>query len=123
MFFNLLLQYLLPQHMLSRLVAKIANCRIRAIKNFFIGQYCKFYHIDMKDVLETDPLNYQTFNDFFGRTLKPGSRPITGDKKTIISPVDGKVLQVGGVNKNQIINKALNYRVEKIANYLDEITN
>ena len=83
---NLVLQYLLPKHILSRLVAKIANCRISLIKNFIISQYCKFYNIDMSDAFESNPLNYSTFNDFFTRALKPNARPITDDPKAIISP-------------------------------------
>lgn len=100
---NLLLQYLLPQHCLSRLAAKIANCRVRLIKNFIITQYCKFYRIDMTDTLESNPTAYPTFNEFFTRTLKPGARPITNNSKDIISPVDGKIWQIGMVNDNLLI--------------------
>ncbi|EKE01167.1 MAG: hypothetical protein ACD_21C00201G0005 [uncultured bacterium] len=115
MFLNLLLQYLLPQHILSRLIAKIANCRIRLIKNLFISQYCKFYRIDMTDMLEPNPLNYQTFNDFFSRALKPGARPVTDDKNVIISPVDGRVLQIGKVSANLLIGaKGKNFTLEQL---------
>ena len=100
---NLFLQYLLPKHILSRLVAKIANCRIRLVKNFFIRQYCKFYRIDMSDALESNFLNYPTFNDFFTRALKPNARPITDDLNKITSPVDGKIWQIGRVHDNQLI--------------------
>lgn len=100
---NLLLQYLLPQHILSRLVAKIANCRIRLFKNIIIYLYCKFYHIDMTDACEFNSFNYPSFNAFFTRALKPGARPIIIDKRTILSPVDGKIWQIGKINANQFI--------------------
>lgn len=112
---NLLLQYLLPQHSLSRLVANIANCRTPLIKNLIIKQYRKFYRIDMADMLEPNPVNYPTFNDFFTRALKPGARPITNDKKTIISPVDGKIEQIGQANINQLISaKGKNFTLEQL---------
>jgi len=112
---NLVLQYLLPKHILSRLVAKIANCRVSLLKNFIISQYCKFYNIDMSDAFEPNPLNYSTFNDFFTRALKPNARPITDDPKAIISPVDGKIWQIGKVNANQLINaKGKSYTLEQL---------
>jgi len=112
---NLLLQYLLPQHILSRLVANIANCRTPLIKNFIIRQYCKFYRIDMADMLEPNPINYPTFNEFFIRALKPGTRPITNDQKTIISPVDGKIGQIGQINANLLISaKGKNFTLEQL---------
>lgn len=112
---KLLLQYLLPQHILSRLVANIANCSIRPIKNFIISQYCKFYHINMTDMLEPNPLNYPTFNKFFTRALKTGARPIDGDEKTIVSPIDGKIEQIGQANENLLINaKGKNFTLEQL---------
>jgi phosphatidylserine decarboxylase len=112
---NLLLQYLLPQHILTRLVAKIANCRIPLIKNFIISQYCKFYRIDMTDVLEPNPANYPTFNEFFTRALRPGTRPITNDQKTIISPVDSKIWQIGQINDNLLIGaKGKSFTLEQL---------
>ncbi|CAL7963487.1 Phosphatidylserine decarboxylase proenzyme [Gammaproteobacteria bacterium] len=112
---NLLLQYLLPQHILSRLVANIANCRTPLIKNFIIRQYCKFYRIDMVDMLEPNPINYPTFNEFFIRALKPGARPITNDQKTIISPVDGRIGQIGQINANLLIGaKGKNFTLEQL---------
>ncbi len=84
---NLLLQNILPHHILSRLIAKIANSRICFLKNFIIKQYCDFYKIDMSDAIESNPLKYHTFNDFFTRALQPGARKIDGDDKVIVNPL------------------------------------
>jgi phosphatidylserine decarboxylase len=111
---NLLLQYLLPHHILSRLMAKIANCRVPVIKNFIIRQYCKFYHIDMADALESNSFNYATFNDFFTRALKPGARPIADDGRAIIAPVDGKIWQIGTVRASAINAKGKNFTLGQL---------
>jgi phosphatidylserine decarboxylase len=111
---KLLLQYLLPHHILSRLIAKIANCRVPAIKNFIITQYCKFYHIDMSEALESDRFNYITFNDFFTRALKPGARPIIGDERAIVAPVDGKIWQIGAVSASSINAKGRNFTLQQL---------
>jgi phosphatidylserine decarboxylase len=85
------------------------------IKNFIIKQYCKFYSIDMADMLEPNPINYPTFNEFFIRTLKPGARPITNDQKTITSPVDGKIGQIGQINANLLISaKGKSFTLEQL---------
>ncbi|MDR1012630.1 MAG: archaetidylserine decarboxylase [Coxiellaceae bacterium] len=57
----------------------------------------------MTDALETNYLNYPTFNDFFTRALKPDARPIINKHNIIISPVDGVVWQIGKIDKNQLV--------------------
>lgn len=103
---NLLLQYILPHHLLSRFIALFANCQIGWLKNLIIIAYCKFYHIDaacMAEMLEANPLKYPTFNEFFIRALKPGARLINQDKRKIMSPVDGKIWQIGRVDDQLLI--------------------
>lgn len=103
---NLLLQYILPHHLLSRLIAVFANCKIVWLKNLIIITYCKFYHIDaacMAEMLETDPLQYPSFNAFFIRALKPDARTIDPDQQHIMSPVDGKIWQIGRVDDQLLI--------------------
>lgn len=110
-----LLQYLLPQHILSRLGAKVANCRIRLIKNLVIYLCCRFYRITMTDALETNPFNYSTFNDFFTRALQPAARPIAGGEQTVVAPVDGRVWQIGKLNANYFVSaKGHNFTVEQL---------
>ncbi len=114
MSFNLLLQYLLPKSILSRLAAKIASCRVPLIKNFIIEQFCRFYHIDMLDALDPNYFHYSNFNDFFTRALRPTARPIADDKKAIISPVDGKIWQIGAVGAGAIIAKGKGFTLEQL---------
>jgi len=112
---SLLLQYLLPQHILSRLVAKIANTPLPIVKNFIIKLFCKFYHVDMSEALEPNYTNYPTFNDFFTRALKAGARPITNNPQALISPVDGTIYQIGSLSENQLIlAKARGFSLEQL---------
>ena len=46
--------------------------------------------------------DYQHFNRFFTRALKPGVRPLGGDADTIICPVDGRVSQIGRIQCGEI---------------------
>jgi phosphatidylserine decarboxylase len=112
---NLILQYLLPHHILSRLVGKIANCRISLVKNLFIWLFCKLYQIDMTETVEENRFKYPTFNDFFTRSLKTDARPIASGKETIVSPVDGKVWQIGKIDEQKVIYaKGHEFNLEKL---------
>lgn len=45
---------------------------------------------------------YETFNDFFTRSLKDGSRPIVSGVNTLASPADGTVSEAGRIDNGQI---------------------
>lgn len=112
---KLFLQYLLPHQILAQLAAKIANCRFALIKNFIIKQFCKYYQVDLNEALETNYLNYPTFNDFFTRALKSEARPISDDPQTIISPVDGAIGQFGKISNSLLISaKGQGFTLEKL---------
>lgn len=89
------LQHLLPQHFLSRQAHRLARCRVKPVKNALIGSFARHFHPDMSDAAEPEPLDYPSFNAFFTRSLRPGSRPIDADPGALVSPVDGTVSQIG----------------------------
>ena len=83
-----LLQTFCPQHLLSRLAGRLASSKITWMKNFFIKQFMKHYHVTLNEAVIEHPEAYPTFNDFFTRTLKPRTRPIHPDPYTIVSPAE-----------------------------------
>jgi phosphatidylserine decarboxylase len=44
------------------------------------------------DEIDVPPGGFRSFNDFFIRKLKPGSRPVHADPETLISPADSRLL-------------------------------
>ncbi len=100
--FKILLQYLIPQHGLSLLMGKIAESKKSWIKNTFGNWFIKQYGIDMSIAERETIEEYETFNDFFTRSLKEGMRPIDEDKKSIVNPADGKVSQLGKIENGFI---------------------
>jgi phosphatidylserine decarboxylase len=98
------MQQLLPQHLLSRIIGKIANSKIKWLKNLFIKIFILVYKkIDLTEAIEINPFNYASFNDFFTRALKPGARTIASDENIIISPADGVIAQFEQCAKNKLI--------------------
>lgn len=89
------IQYPLPQHAISRLVGKLANCRNPWAKDLFIRRFIHTYGVDMQQAHEPDPSAYACFNDFFTRALKSDARPIG---EGLVSPADGNLSRFGGIH-------------------------
>lgn len=96
-------QHLLPQHVLSRVVHRIARSRNERVKNALISAFVRGFRPDMSDAVQPDPLRYPSFNDFFTRALQPDARPIDPDPHTLVSPVDGTISQIGQINGRRLI--------------------
>lgn len=96
-------QYMIPQHLLTRLLGKLASVKTPSIKNRLINGFIHLYQIDMSEALEEDPTQYATFNDFFIRKLKPNARPLATDPVSILSPADGAIAQIGLIAKDRLI--------------------
>ena len=97
------LQYLLPQHGLSRLVYGLARSRVRWLKNALIDNFIGHYHPDMSEAEQPEPRGYASFNEFFTRPLRAGARPITSDPGALLSPVDGRVSQIGELDGSWLV--------------------
>jgi phosphatidylserine decarboxylase len=97
------LQYLLPQHALSRLVLRATRVRAPWFKNKLIRAFLGLYTVDMAEAAETDPLCYGSFNDFFTRALKAGARPIAQDPRDIACPVDGLISEAGSIEGDTLV--------------------
>jgi phosphatidylserine decarboxylase len=97
-----LIQYFVPQHLLSRCIGWIAESRVDWIKNTFISNFVERYRVDMSEAEEEDALAYENFNAFFTRALKEGARPIDADASSIVCPADGAISQLGPINGDAV---------------------
>ena len=69
-----LFQYLLPQHLLSRLVGVFAERKFA--KNILIRLFIQKYRVDMSEAACNVADEYPNFNAFFTRKLKADARPM-----------------------------------------------
>jgi len=97
------LQHLLPKRLLSAAVYTLARSRTSWIKTPLIRWFAATYGVDLSEAEHSDPRGYPTFNAFFTRALKPGSRPIAGDDATIVSPADGTLSEFGTVSDGELL--------------------
>ena len=106
------LQRLLPKHFLSRVVGYVAKSELPLIKGLFINFFCMLYRIDLSEAQREKKSDYQSFNDFFTRSLKPGARTIQG---TVSSPADGTVAALGNIDGSTLIqSKNHSYSLAKL---------
>ncbi|HEX9708147.1 MAG TPA: archaetidylserine decarboxylase [Steroidobacteraceae bacterium] len=91
------LQYLLPQHFLSRLVGMIAESRIGFVRTALIRAFLGRYPVDLSEAVHAGPADYRSFNDFFTRRLRAGARHFDPDPRAALCPVDGIVSQAGRI--------------------------
>lgn len=99
----ILLQKLLPQHSLSRMVGKLAASKTPWIKQLFITRFIKTYNVNMEEAQYSDPADYSCFNEFFTRPLKAGARPLAADPDAVVCPADGVVCAIGNITQNSLI--------------------
>jgi phosphatidylserine decarboxylase len=98
----ILSQYLLPHHLLSRLIGYAADCRAAWFKNRLIGWFAKQYQVDMSEAQVEDLEAFEHFNAFFTRALKPGARPLAQGPDAVLCPADGAVSQLGKIEHGRI---------------------
>jgi phosphatidylserine decarboxylase len=99
----ILLQRLLPQHTLSRLIHAVARVRVSGFKNALIGGFVRGFKPVMSEARQPDPLAYESFNAFFTRELAAGIRPMPHDPDSVASPVDGTISQIGYLDGQSIL--------------------
>jgi phosphatidylserine decarboxylase len=90
-----LLQYLLPQQLLSRVVGALARSRLGLVRRPLVALFLRGYRPDLAEALEPEARAYPSFNALFTRALRPGVRPIAGDASVLVSPVDGRISDLG----------------------------
>jgi len=110
-----LLQYLLPRHVLTAIVYRLARLRQPAIKNAMIRSFVRLFDVDLGEAMASSPDDYETFNAFFIRELRPGARPVDRDAGHIVSPVDGTVNSATDLDEHSIVQaKGIEYSLDEL---------
>ncbi|MFZ5723736.1 MAG: archaetidylserine decarboxylase [Pseudomonadota bacterium] len=96
-------QYPIPQHLVSRLMGLVANSEHPGVRDPFIRWFAQRYGVNMLEAQNPDLASYRTFNEFFTRPLKDGARPIDAGAKSIVSPADGAISELGVIGNDAIM--------------------
>lgn len=71
------------------------------LSKFLIKPYIRLYKINPNEIRH--PSEYKSLTDFFVRDICPTLRPIASGKDTVVSPVDGKIVDMGWARDNTVI--------------------
>jgi len=96
------LQHVLPQHILTRLANRISQSRSPWLANTLKRAFCKRYPVKLEESAQTLD-QFENFNAFFTRALKPGLRPLPEDSGILVSPCDGTLSQLGAIEHGRMI--------------------
>lgn len=94
---------ILPQHLLSDAMRWLTRSEWKPLKNLLIKQVIKRYGVNLEEAVNPDTESYPSFNAFFTRELREDIRPIESSEQAIISPVDGKISQIGNIQDKQLL--------------------
>ncbi|MGD8784007.1 MAG: archaetidylserine decarboxylase [Thioalkalispiraceae bacterium] len=115
-------QYIIPHHLISRIVLFATRVKVVWIKNFLIRFVIRKYNVNMDEVQDPDINHYACFNEFFTRPLKKSARPIANGDDILCCPVDGAVSQVGEITNSTIFQaKGHDYTARALLGGYDDI--
>ena len=98
---KILLQHMLPKRRLTTFAGHIARAQGGAMTTRLIRWFVERYGVDMGEAADGDIASYKSFNDFFGRPLKAGIRPLASSD--FICPVDGAISQFGTIDDHHML--------------------
>jgi len=97
------LMRLLPKSMLSSVVGGLVNAPLpRWMHRKSIAVFAKQYNVHVEEA-EKPIEEYESFAAFFARRLKPGMRPVDAADLAIVSPVDGRISQLGQMEEDKCL--------------------
>ena len=90
---------------LSKLAGKFLSTKASKV---FIKPFIRNNHIDMS---QFEPVEYESYNDFFSRRIRPEARPIDMDPEHLISPADSKLTALPITESGRFMLKHTEYTV------------
>ncbi len=78
-----------------------------------IEGFASKYNIDLS-IAQKD--SFISFNDFFTRKLKPGTRPVNPDSLVVVSPADGKILVFDNIGNRDFFVKGNRFNIAGFLN-------
>lgn len=87
----------LPRKRLSRALGRLASARApRPMVDAAVAAFVRVYDVDLSEV-ETPRGGFRTFDEFFTRRLREGSRTVDPDPRALVSPADGRLEDLGQI--------------------------
>ena len=77
--------------------------------------FVRLFGVDLSEAERADLADYECFNDFFTRALKPGARPLADERHRMVSPSDGTISRLGRLSDGAIVQaKGIDYSAAEL---------
>jgi phosphatidylserine decarboxylase len=107
-----LFQRVLPEQLLGRLVHGLTRNRVPWVRSLLIRTFVGVYGVNLAEVERPEPEAWEHMNAFFTRPLRPGARPIAPGDRTVVSPCDGLLEEIGYAADGHLLQaKRFRYRL------------
>jgi phosphatidylserine decarboxylase len=95
---------LLPKKLFSRHCGWVADQRWPSylLHQVLIRYFIRYFNVDLSECPQKLE-DFQTFNEFFTRPLKPEARPIATYRNALVCPVDGTIGTFGTINQETLL--------------------
>jgi phosphatidylserine decarboxylase len=105
----------LPRNAISRALGALCEAELPApLMRRVVDVYARAYDVNLDEALPT-AAPYASFDAFFTRQLREGVRPLEGDERTMVSPADGKIVDLGRADAHgTIMVKGKPYTLEEL---------
>src|SRR5690348_3666401 len=89
----------LPRERITRAVGRLCDARLPPrVATAVVNMYVRAYKVNLDDTLSPDGA-FPSFDEFFTRGLRDGARPGCGDEDAIVSPADGRLDDIGPIDR------------------------
>ncbi len=90
---------LLPRRRIGQAVGRLADARWPLpVGRVMVGLYSRVYDVALEDCAEgTDKGAWSSFDEFFTRKLRQGTRVIDRDLRAVLSPADGRIESMASI--------------------------
>ena len=115
------LQHAIPQKQLTTWANRIARQQTPWLKNLMIRAFAETFNVNIAEAQSGRAEDYASFNEFFTRPLKEGSRPFPSDPHHLACPCDGTVSQMGNIHDDRIFQaKGIDYSLQALLGAEDD---
>jgi phosphatidylserine decarboxylase len=104
----------LPRARIGQMLGRLADhAWSPAVGRAVVGLYARAYTVALDEAAE--PGTWRSFDAFFTRALREGSRPVAPDPRTVLSPADGRIESMARIDSHStFVVKGRPYAVEEL---------
>lgn len=113
--FKIVMFKIIPKGFISRIFGYTSLIPLpQILMKKIIAWYSVKYGVNLTEA-DIPPSGYKNFNSFFTRKLKPGSRIVDSDTKSVVATTDSRVDQYGNITDDVILQaKGVDYSLREL---------